>query len=251
MPGRVSAWVAGGPTLPWSGRCPLQGGRAPRDGGILFAWAQRRITAYLDVRPAAPPPARLWACGAGHRLPLLGMLPIPAPLRLGDLAVRAPLHPPSTRLPVSPCGRTHLPSLWPPPLGRPLPPSPAQAVRTHLPRIQEGGSLASVLDHAMYCGASLGRVGLDFRPLLAPLFEQAVLALYSKVRRGATRRGVPGFATSQPPTLRCTLSARRRWAISAPDAWECLGDQRTQGSCSSSRPGPPAPCHVVGNGSSN
>lgn len=65
------------------------------------------------------------------------------------------------------------------PLPPPLP--AAQAVRTHLPRIQEGGSLASVLDHAMYCGGSLGRVGLDFRPLLAPLFEQAVLAMFSKV----------------------------------------------------------------------
>jgi hypothetical protein len=48
--------------------------------------------------------------------------------------------------------------------------------------VGEGGSLASVLDHAMYCGGSLGRVGLDFRPLLAPLFEQAVLALYAQVR---------------------------------------------------------------------
>lgn len=70
----------------------------------------------------------------------------------------------------------------------------AQAVRTHLPRIQEGGSLASVLDHAMYCGGSLGRVGLDFRPLLAPLFEQAVLALYSRVR-GAS---APGSAAHMP-----------------------------------------------------
>lgn len=57
-----------------------------------------------------------------------------------------------------------------------------QAIRVHLPRVAEGGSLASVLDHAMYCGGSLGRVGLDFRPLLAPLFEQAVLNLYAQVR---------------------------------------------------------------------
>ncbi len=34
------------------------------------------------------------------------------------------------------------------------------AVRLHLPRIQEGGSLASVLDHAMYCSMSLGRCAL-------------------------------------------------------------------------------------------
>jgi hypothetical protein len=71
------------------------------DGGILYAWAERRISAYLD------------------------------------------------------------------------------AVATHLPQISDGGGLASVLDHVMYCGASLGRVGLDFRPLVAPLFESAALRLFS------------------------------------------------------------------------
>lgn len=48
-----------------------------------------------------------------------------------------------------------------------------------LPRIGEGGSLASVLEHCMYCGMSLGRVGLDFRGLLVPLFEAQVLRLYA------------------------------------------------------------------------
>jgi len=71
------------------------------DGGILYAWAERRISAYLD------------------------------------------------------------------------------AIATHLPQITDGGGLASVLDHVMYCGASLGRVGLDFRPLVAPLFESAALRLFS------------------------------------------------------------------------
>ena len=31
----------------------------------------------------------------------------------------------------------------------------------------------------MYCGMSLGRVGLDFRGLLVPLFEREVLRLFS------------------------------------------------------------------------
>ena len=31
----------------------------------------------------------------------------------------------------------------------------------------------------MYCGMSLGRVGLDFRGLLVPVFEQEVLRLFS------------------------------------------------------------------------
>lgn len=71
------------------------------DGGILYSWAQRRVSAYLD------------------------------------------------------------------------------AVRVHLPRVMDGGGLASVLDHVMYCGASLGRVGLDFRPLVVPLFEAAALRLFA------------------------------------------------------------------------
>lgn len=41
----------------------------------------------------------------------------------------------------------------------------------------------------MYCGASLGRVGLDFRPLLVPLFEVAVMALYGQVRQGGVGWG--------------------------------------------------------------
>jgi len=54
------------------------------------------------------------------------------------------------------------------------------AIEENLPRISDGGGLASVLDHAMYCGASLGRVGLDFRPLLAPFFESAVLGMFKQ-----------------------------------------------------------------------
>ena len=52
-------------------------------------------------------------------------------------------------------------------------------LKRQLPRITEGGSLASVLEHCMYCGMSLGRVGLDFRGLLVPVFEQEVLRLFS------------------------------------------------------------------------
>jgi hypothetical protein len=61
-----------------------------------------------------------------------------------------------------------------------------ESLRAALPRITEGGSLASVLEHCMYCGMSLGRVGLDFRGLLVPVFEREVLRLFSssvKVRR--------------------------------------------------------------------
>ena len=54
-----------------------------------------------------------------------------------------------------------------------------ETLKRQLPRVAEGGSLASVLEHCMYCGMSLGRVGLDFRGLLVPVFEQEVLRLFS------------------------------------------------------------------------
>ncbi|KAK1273437.1 hypothetical protein QJS04_geneDACA012520 [Acorus gramineus] len=49
-----------------------------------------------------------------------------------------------------------------------------------LPQITEGGSLTNILDQCMYCAMGLGLVGLDFRCLLPPLFEDAVLNLFSK-----------------------------------------------------------------------
>ena len=55
-----------------------------------------------------------------------------------------------------------------------------QQLTTHLARVDEGGALASVLEHCMYCGMSLARVGLDFRPLLAPVFEGCVLDLFAR-----------------------------------------------------------------------
>lgn len=50
-----------------------------------------------------------------------------------------------------------------------------RALHCHLPQIPEGGNLASVLEHCMYCGTSLARVGLDVSALLHPLFEQCSL----------------------------------------------------------------------------
>ena len=67
-----------------------------------------------------------------------------------------------------------------------------------LPRIGEGGSLASVLEHCMYCGMSLGRVGLDFRGLLVPLFEAQVLRLYAN-----------SVKVSVSPSLCFTVSSER------------------------------------------
>ncbi|KAJ9530654.1 hypothetical protein QJQ45_014816 [Haematococcus lacustris] len=54
------------------------------------------------------------------------------------------------------------------------------ALSRHLPAITEGGQLASALEHCMYCGSSLSRVGLDFQGLLQPLFESCTLGLLTQ-----------------------------------------------------------------------
>ncbi|XP_031477233.1 conserved oligomeric Golgi complex subunit 8 [Nymphaea colorata] len=53
-------------------------------------------------------------------------------------------------------------------------------LKTMLPMITEGALLSSILDLCMYSGMSLGFVGLDFRGLLPPLFEDAAQKLFSK-----------------------------------------------------------------------
>ena len=41
-------------------------------------------------------------------------------------------------------------------------------------------STALCVQHCMYCDMGLARVGLDFRPLLAPDFEGCVLDLFAR-----------------------------------------------------------------------
>eukprot|EP00741_Cyanophora_paradoxa_P009332 tig00000144_g9040.t1 len=57
-----------------------------------------------------------------------------------------------------------------------------------LPLVTDGASLANVLEQCMYCGMSLGRVGVDFRGLLGPPFEKQVYALFSSNLRAAVAR---------------------------------------------------------------
>eukprot|EP01025_Chloroclados_australasicus_P050862 TRINITY_DN59136_c2_g1_i2.p1 TRINITY_DN59136_c2_g1~~TRINITY_DN59136_c2_g1_i2.p1 ORF type:complete len:523 (+),score=67.84 TRINITY_DN59136_c2_g1_i2:41-1609(+) len=49
-----------------------------------------------------------------------------------------------------------------------------------LPKVQDGSALAGLLDQCEYCGHSLGRVGLDFRGLLPPLFERCMRDLFKQ-----------------------------------------------------------------------
>ena len=67
-----------------------------------------------------------------------------------------------------------------------------ETVSTTLPLIDEGSTLASVLEHFIYCGQSLGRVGLDFRPMLVPLFEVRVTNLF----REGLEVAISGFVMS-------------------------------------------------------
>lgn len=46
-----------------------------------------------------------------------------------------------------------------------------------LPLIQDGTSLSNLLSQCMYFGLSMGRLGADFRSLLAPIFESNILQL--------------------------------------------------------------------------
>lgn len=52
------------------------------------------------------------------------------------------------------------------------------ALRTTLKNISDGASLLSLLESSMYCGMSLGRVGLDFRIILISIFEPCILDLF-------------------------------------------------------------------------
>jgi hypothetical protein len=49
-----------------------------------------------------------------------------------------------------------------------------------LPRISEGSVLANILEEAMYCGLSLGRVGVDFR---GTVHQRNLVNRYRSIRR--------------------------------------------------------------------
>ena len=56
-----------------------------------------------------------------------------------------------------------------------------------VPLIDEGARLAAAHEHARYCAASLARAGMEYRPLLTPIFADAASALYASCLTDAAR----------------------------------------------------------------
>lgn len=54
--------------------------------------------------------------------------------------------------------------------------------------LTDGAALNTVLQQAMFCGQSLGRVGADFRAALPPMFESAVMRIFTSQLNAALRQ---------------------------------------------------------------
>ncbi|KAA8490769.1 Conserved oligomeric Golgi complex subunit 8 [Porphyridium purpureum] len=54
--------------------------------------------------------------------------------------------------------------------------------------VLDGANLATALQQSMYCGQSLSRVGCDFRPLLVPIFANAITSLFKRHLQAALDR---------------------------------------------------------------
>ena len=85
------------------------------------------------------------------------------------------------------------------------------------------GALASALEHAKYTGASLARVGLDFRPLLEPAFADAARNIFERAMDDA----VVDFER---------VAEQHRWAAMPPGGG---GGGGGSGSGSAAKPGDP------------
>eukprot|EP00002_Diphylleia_rotans_P022786 TRINITY_DN4479_c0_g1_i2.p1 TRINITY_DN4479_c0_g1~~TRINITY_DN4479_c0_g1_i2.p1 ORF type:complete len:723 (+),score=177.40 TRINITY_DN4479_c0_g1_i2:93-2261(+) len=54
-----------------------------------------------------------------------------------------------------------------------------ETLKSTLPRISDGGYISNILEQCMYYGDSLGRTSIDFRGLLPPVFENAVMKMFA------------------------------------------------------------------------
>jgi hypothetical protein len=102
-----------------------------------------------------------------------------------------------------------------------------EALAAGMRGLGEGAALAGIMEQCAYCGASLGRVGLDFRPLLAPLFCGPV----EGVVRKALAAGVDGFERSL---------AQHRWTTAPAPVSAAQAPGAGGGEDSQTLAGPPA-----------
>ncbi|CAN8076642.1 unnamed protein product [Agarophyton chilense] len=61
-------------------------------------------------------------------------------------------------------------------------------LRSGIKEVKDGAALNTILQQAMYCGQSLGRVGADFRAALPPMFESSVMQIYCSHLNAALRQ---------------------------------------------------------------
>ncbi|CAM9347987.1 unnamed protein product, partial [Phaeothamnion confervicola] len=108
-------------------------------------------------------------------------------------------------------------------------------LRSLLPLIDSGASLQNLLDQCMFFGASMGRLGFDFRGLLSPVFEEVVWDAVAPQWRAASAAFVAGLeelrhsmltsaaAAAAPLYVHSTVMAADRGLAAGGDG---LGDGR-------------------------
>jgi hypothetical protein len=88
------------------------------------------------------------------------------------------------------------------------------ALETGLARVTEGNSIANLLDQCMYTGLSLGRVGLDLRGLIAPIFTRRVHSLFEGSLKAAQSQFVVALAAHK--FTRSVAAAASRRSVMTP-----------------------------------
>ena len=72
-----------------------------------------------------------------------------------------------------------------------------EVLASTLPLIDDTATLTSILNQLTYCGASFARIGVDFRFILAPLFEDAVLNNFKRAIEAATDAFITTISDAQ------------------------------------------------------
>ncbi|KLO20129.1 Dor1-domain-containing protein [Schizopora paradoxa] len=72
-----------------------------------------------------------------------------------------------------------------------------EVLAQNLPLVEDTTSLTSILTQLTHCSTSFAKIGLDFRSLLPPLFEEAVKERFSQAFETATSKFLQTFADAQ------------------------------------------------------